>query len=382
MRRCARAEGVRQALAADGLVAGDLAAHVAACSECAGIHAAARRFQARLDTATAELITDALPPSTAIVARTAPPVSRRRSSLSMLLSAVASTALVAFAVVGIFVTGASLTGSLNGMSGAGPGTSEQDLETVDCYLGDPSVQVETSGLGDGIPGAVIAYCFGAVDTAGADRARAISCARRVDSEQEARRAREAGETPGHDAEDLTYLGACTRVVDVEVRNVDPTDEGSADMEPSVPYRSWDDVAATVGWPVYRPGWLPDGYELAALQGFGPPADREAIDSVVATYLHSGNPLAIEQFVIADPDAFRIELSLDDDELGGVTTGQTTVGEHVAFWADGVVVTSGGPGQDVDALVLTWTDSGIGYRITSRSDDLDALRRIGESLTGG
>ena len=382
MRRCARSEEVRRALAADGHVAGDLAAHVAACSECAGIHAAARRFQARLDAATAELITDALPPSTAIVARTAPPVSRRRASPGMLLSAVASAALVAFAAVGILVTGASLTESLNGGSGAGPEASGQDLETVDCYLGDPSVHVDTSSLGDASPGATVAYCFGAVDTAGDDRARAISCARSLDGEREIRRAWETGETPGPAASDPTYLGACTMVVDVEVRDVDLPEDGSTDRVPSVPLTSWDGADAVVGWPLLRPGWLPEGYDLVVLQGFGPATDRGAVDWVAATYLRAGSPLTIDQFVVADPDAFRVELNVSGDQLADVTTGQTTVGNHSAIWADGVVATSGGPGQDVDAVVLTWTDGELGYRITSRSDDLDALRRFGESLTGG
>lgn len=382
MHRCARSEDVRQALADDGFVSGDLAAHVASCPECAGIHAAARRFQARLDAATAELITDALPPSTAIVARTAPAATRRRSSPGMLLSAVASATLVAFAVVGILVTGASLSETLNGRSGAGPVASSQELETVDCYFGDPSIQVESSSLGDPIAGATIAYCFAAADSADDDRARAISCARSMDREREIRRPWEAGGSPGPDPTDPTYLGACTMVVDVEVRDVDPPADESADRVPSVPLTSWDEAEALVGWPLLRPGWLPEGYGLAVLQGFAQASDREAVDWVAATYLRNGSSLTVDQLLIADPDAFRIELNVPGDQLGAVTTGQTTVGTHAALWADGVVVTSGGPGQDVDALVLTWTDGELGYRITSRTEDLDVLRRIGESLTEG
>ena len=380
MRSCARAEDVRQALAADGLVAGDLAAHVAACSECAGVGAEGRRFQERLENATAELITDALPASTAIVARTAPSAARRRSSAGTLLSAVASVALVTFAVVGIVVTGASLAGSLIDGSGAGTGVPEPDLETADCYVGDPSVDV--SSVGNGMPGAVIAYCFGAVATETDDRARAISCALSMDRQLQARRANEAGETPAPGAVDPPYLGACTRVVEVEVKNVDPPDDGATDRVPSIPLTSWDEADAVVGWPLRRPGWLPDGYDLVVLQGFGPATDGGAVDWVAATYLRSGSPLTIDQFAVAEPDAFRIELNVTGDQLRDVTTGRTTVGGQPAFWADGVVATSGGPGQDLDALVLTWTDDGVGYRITSRSDDLDVLRRIGASLTGG
>jgi hypothetical protein len=381
MRRCARAKKVREALAADGILAGGLAAHVATCSECAGIHVA-RRFQARLDAAMAELITDALPSSTAIVARTAPAVARRRSSPSTLLSAIASGALVAFALVGIFVTGASLRDTLDGRSGAGPMVSDQDLETVDCYLGDPSVHVDTTGLGNGNPGAAIAYCFGAVETERDDRAHAISCARSMDRQAQIRRAWETGETPEPDASRPTYLGACARVVDVEVRDVGPSEDGLTGKVPSVPLTSWDEADEVVEWPLLRPGWLPEGYELVVLQGFGPAINREVVDWVAATYLRAGNPLTIDQFVVTDPDAFRVELNISGDQLANVTTGQTTVASHGAFWADGVVATSGGPGQGVDALVLTWTDGEVGYRITSRSDDLDALRRMGESLTEG
>lgn len=380
MRSCARAEDVRHALAADGVVIGDLAAHVAACSECAGVHGAARRFRARLDAATAELITDALPPSTAVIARTAPLPTRRRPSPVTLLSAVALTTLVAFAAVGIVATGASLTGALVGRPGAGPDAAGQDLETVDCLHRDPSVNVIAAGTD--VPGAIIAYCFGAVDTDGDDRAGAVTCALSVDREGEIRRATEAGATPRADPTDPAYLGACTAVVHVETRDVEPPEDGSTDHSPSVPLTTWDEAGAAVAWPLRRPDWLPDGYGLVVLQGFGPRTDREAVDWVAATYLRAGSPLTIDQFVVDEPDAFRIELSLSGDQLEDVTTGQTTVGQHAAFWADGVVATSGGSGQDVDALVLTWTDGAVGYRITSRSDGLDALRRIGESLMGG
>lgn len=195
-----------------------------------------------------------------------------------------------------------------------------------------------------------------------------------------RRASEAGDHPSPEASgDPAYLGACTTVMEVEVTLEEPPDDGG--RVPAVPLASWTDAFDATDWPVLRPRWLPDGYELAALQGFGTPADLGTVSSVVATYLRSGSPLTIEQFVIAEPDAFRIELSIPGDQLGDVATGRTTVDGHAAFWADGVVVTAAGPGQDVDALVLTWTDGATGYRVTSRAEDLAALRRIGESLAG-
>jgi hypothetical protein len=129
--------------------------------------------------------------------------------------------------------------------------------------------------------------------------------------------------------------------------------------------------------------MPDGYELAALQGIGQPADPEAITAVVGTYLRSGTPLTIEQFTIADPEAFRIELSVPGDDLDKVSTGRTTVGGNSALWATGLgVATVGGPPLDVDTMVLTWSDGRVGYRLTSREDDLGTLRRIATSLVDG
>jgi hypothetical protein len=134
--------------------------------------------------------------------------------------------------------------------------------------------------------------------------------------------------------------------------------------------------------VLRPGWLPAGYDLVTLQGFAPPSDPEAIGSVVATYLRDGVPLSIEQFTIADPDAFRIELNGTGNALDLVTTGRTTVDGRAAFWADGVqILTVGGPDSDVE-MILTWSDGRVGYRITGRYLDLDDLRRISTSLDEG
>jgi hypothetical protein len=318
-----------------------------------------------------------------MVARAVPPASRRKASAGVLLGSLASAALVAFAAVGVIATGVSLADSLQGWQSSGSDAGEHQADTVDCYLGDASVEVaaEVIGVSDEL-GAVIAYCFGTVDAGSADRAGAISCARSVASAEEARQRAESGETPPPGAVDPTYLGACTRVVDVEVADLDPDDGDLTGPGPSVPLLTWDRAESTAGWPVLRPGWLPAGYELAALQGFGSADETGAIATVSATYLRAGNALTVEQFVLPEAEAFRIELNIPGDQLQGVSTGQTSVGDHAAFWADGVVATAGGPGFDVDALVLTWAHDGIGYRITSRFDDLDALRRVGDSLTGG
>jgi hypothetical protein len=342
-----------------------------------------RRFRTRLDAAAAELVTDALPSGTPIVARGVSPTSRRGASAGVLLGALASTALVAFAVVGVAVTGASLADSLQAGPSAAPDATQEAAETIECYLGEPAVEVTAETLGtSGGPRAVIAYCFGSVDASTADRARAISCARSVTAEQQLRRAAEAGEAPKPDASGPTYLGACTTIVDVERPVVDPAEGPGTSEGPSVPLLTWERAESAAGWHVLRPGWLPDGYELAALQGFRSAEGREPMETVSATYLHAGTALTVEQFLLPEPEGFRIELTIPGEQLHGVSTGQTTVADQPAFWADGVVATAGGVGFDVEALVLTWARDGFGYRITSRFDDLDVLRRIGESLTGG
>lgn len=382
MRRCAHADQVREALATDTPLTEELAVHAASCSECTGIRARARRFEERLDAATADLITDALPPSLPAIARGVPRTSGRGASPGVLLGALASTALVAFAAVGVIVTGASVADSFQGVPGAGPDATQDDPEAVQCYLGNPTVQV--AAVDRGTPDesrAVIAYCIGAVDSGSDDRGRAISCARSVAVERERGREAEAGRTPRPDASDPTYLRACTHVVDVEVRGVDQADDQAASDGPSVPLLTWERADSAAGWPLLRPQWLPDGYELAALQGFGSLRDTERIASVSATYLRAGTALTVEQFLLPEPEGFRIELSIPGEQLYGVSTGQTTVGDQPAFWADGVITTAAGAGFDVDALVLTWASDGIGYRITSRFDDLDVLRRIAESLNG-
>ncbi|HEX2765475.1 MAG TPA: hypothetical protein VHR55_02385 [Candidatus Limnocylindria bacterium] len=353
------------------------------CAECSGIGAQMRRFRTRLDGATAELVTDALPPGTPIVARGVPPLSRRRASAGGLLGALASTVLVAFAVVGVAVTGASVAESLHGGPRGAPDVTGHAAEAVECYLGDPAVEVNAEAtVTPGGPRAVIAYCFGVVDAAEVDRARAISCARSVTAEQELRREAEAEEAPPSDASSPRYLGACTTVVEVDRTIVDPAEGLGTSVGPSVPLLTWERAASVAGWELLRPGWLPDGYQLAALQGFSSADGTEPIATVSAIYLHAGTALTVEQFLLPEPEDFRIRLTIPGEQLHGVATGQTTVADQPAFWADGVVATAGGAGLDVRALVLTWARDGIGYRITSRIDDLDVLRRVGESLAGG
>jgi hypothetical protein len=250
------------------------------------------------------------------------------------------------------------------------------MPTIDSHLGDATVEVTVDGTGAADGRTWIAYCIGApivVDApADADRSNAITCVRSVEYAG-TQRPLEA------EADRDAYLGACTHV-----RDVDPAPD-ARELIPALsrPFGSWEAADAAVEWSILVPQWLPDGYELAALQGFGAPTGPDAIDSVVASYLRNGTLLSIEQFFIHEPDAFRVELTIPGDQLGEVSTGQTAVGDNPAFWAQGVVeFTSGGPGMDIDTLLLTWSDSNVGYRITSRSDDLEALRRIGESLGGG
>ena len=209
------------------------------------------------------------------------------------------------------------------------------------------------------------------------------CAQSAAAAAAARRAREsAGESDSFTLDDgeRDALGACTLVEGVDATDL-PIDADPPPALPSTQFDSWDEAAATTALPVVRPGWLPDGYQLAALQGFAPSNNREAIDSVAATYLRNGMLLSLEQFAIADPDDAAVELSLPGSDLGGlVSAGQTTVGEQPAFWAAGVVAGPGGaPGSEVHALVLSWNDDGIGYRISARNEDLDTLERIAESL---
>lgn len=382
MRRCGRSEELRQALAAEEQLVASLAAHVAACAECAGMGAAARRFDARLDTAMAELVTDALPPSTATVARTAPSSFGRRTAPGTVLGAVMAVAFVAFAVVGAVTTASSISDAVRSGSAVGSDASEQDFDRVDCYLGASTVEVTVERVGDAPSGATVAYCFG-VQGMDADREAAMTCAQSEARAAAVRKQQElggAGEASEVGDAGSVYLGTCSRVEYVgDAEGATETD--TILVETTTPFGSWDEAAAAVAWPVLRPGWLPDGYELAALQGFAAPSDREAIDSVIATHLRNGTLLSIDQFNMAEPDDVRVELSLPGSELGEVSAGRTTVGEHPALWAAGVVAAPGGaPGSEVDTLVLSWSQDGVGYRITSRNEDLDTLERIAESLT--
>lgn len=389
MRRCPRSEEIRQSLAAEEPLAPGLAAHVAACAECANAKAAARRYDARLSAAMTDLVTDALPPITVMAARMAPRATRRRLTPGTVVSTVIAGAFVVFAAVGVVTTGVSISDAMRSGAAADPEAPEQDLDRVDCYLGGSMVEVTVERIGGAGPEGTVAYCFG-VEELDADRDAAMTCAESEAAAAAARRAREADrmarESAGasdsftEDDGEVESVGACT--LDEEADAADrPIDADPPPALPSTQLDSWDEAAATTAWPVVRPGWLPDGYQLAALQGFAALNDREAVDWISATYLRNGILLSFDQFEIADPDDPGVELSLPGFELGEVSAGQTTVGDHPAFWAAGVVAAPGGTaGSEVHALVLSWNEGGIGYQISARNEDLDTLERIAESLT--
>jgi len=363
MRECARSGELRAALATRETLADGLAAHVAGCARCTRITAGANRFDARLDAAMAELVTDALPPSTLAVARTAPPSPGRRPSIGMLAGTLVATAVVVFAVVGVVTTGATLSNSFRDGAIPGSGSTDGRIETIDCYLGDPVVDVMAEGDG---PMVQIAYCFDGSRSVSVDH-RVVTCVR-------------SGNGSARQDHYPSYLAACSRVEDVGAVTDPETEVEALPIAPSDPFRTWDDARAAVPWAA-EPGWLPHGYNLAALQGFTAVSDPDAIGTVVAIYLHNGTPLSIEQFAIADSGDFRVELELPRRDIDDVTTGRTTVGRLGAFWADGVAVQTG-QGLQAQTLVLTWSDGRVGFRITARDTDLDALRRIGASLGEG
>jgi hypothetical protein len=378
MRSCGRTDELRATAAAEEELSPSLAAHVAACTECATAWAAARRFESGLDAALGELVTDALPPTTVVASRSAPRASGGPRWTGVALGALATTALAAFAAIGVLNVVGSAFDTVGGRLGGGPAPADQATDTVDCHLGDATVDVTVEEIGAADARTSIAYCIGnpiVIDSrAAAERENAITCVRSVER---------AGSGPVvldvREVDRDGYLGACTHLRDVEP----VPDAGDLIPAPSRPFGSWDAAVEAVGWPVLVPQWLPKGYELAALQGFGVPTDPSAIDSVVANYLRNGTLLTIDQFAIHDPATFSIELTIPGDALGDVATGQTVVGDSPAFWAQGVVeFTSGGPNLNVETLVLTWSDGEVGYRIASRSDDLETLRRIGEALGKG
>lgn len=374
MRRCPRSEEVRHTLAAQEPMAPALAAHVAACAECSRVTSAVRRFDARLDAAVADLVTDALPPSTAIAARTAPHATRRRPTSGTLASTLLAGAFVAFAVVGVVATAASISDAMG--SAAEREATEPDLDRVDCYVGGSIVEVTVEGVGGAGSEGMVAYCFG-VEPPVADRQAAMICAQSTARAAAARMAREstAPSDPSDNAEDDARR-ACALVEEAD--EIDPPIDSDRRPSTSRPFDSWDEAAGAVAWPVLRPGWLPDGFALAALQGFTASNDRAAVDWVSASYLRNGTLLSFDQFEIADPDDAGVEVSLPGYELGEVFAGQTMVGDHSAFWASGLVGTLAG--SEVEVLELVWNDGRVGYRITARNEDLEVLERIAESLT--
>lgn len=374
MRRCPRSEEVRHALAAQEPMAPALAAHVPACAECSRVTSAVRRFDARLDAAVADLVTDALPPSTTIAARMAPHATRRRPTSGTLASTLLAGAFVAFAVVGVVATAASISDAMG--SAAEREATEPDLDRVDCYVGGAIVEVTVERVGDTGPEGMVAYCFG-VEPFDADRQAAMVCAQSTTRTAAARLAREsaAPSDPSGNAEEDARR-ACALVDDA-----DETDQPiDADTRPSTSrqFDSWDAAAGAVAWPVLRPGWLPDGFALAALQGFTASNDRAAVDWVSASYLGNGTLLSFDQFEIADPDDAGVEVSLPGYELGEVFAGRTTVGVHPAFWASGVVGALAG--AEATVLELVWNDGSVGYRVTARNEDLETLEQFAASLT--
>ena len=382
MRRCPCSEELRQALAAEEPLTPGLAAHVAACATCSNTSAAARRFDARLDAAVAGLVTDALPPTTAVAARMAPHATRRRSTPGTLASTLLAGAFVVFAAVGVVATGVSISDAIRSGSAADPEASEPDLDRVDCYVGGSIVEVTVERLGDAGPEGMVAYCFG-VEPPVADRQAAIECARSAAAAAaaaaEARRAREsagAGDSPTPIDLQGDAREACSLVEEAEAADR-PLE---ADTRPltSMQFDSWEEAAGAIAWPILRPAWLPGGYDLAALQGFSGENGREVLDWVSATYLRNGILLSFDQFEILDPDDPSVEVNLPGYELGDVSAGQTMVGDHPAFWASGLIGTLGG--SEVEVLELVWNDGRVGYRIAARNEDLEALERIAESLT--
>lgn len=367
MRRCARAEELREALAAEAPLDASLNAHVATCPECARIAAGARRFESRLDLAMAELVTDALPPSIVMAARTAPPAAGRRRA-RILASTILAAAVLGFAVIGAVATGTSVSDAILG-GGPDRGSSPSGaLPAVDCYLGEPVVDVVGGSATGEAPQVMVAYCIGEGSST-ASAGTAITCVR----------AFEVGARIGpREDDERGYLGACMRVE--EAGSTELPAEAPSTASPPMPFPAWADAAAAVVWPVAQPRWLPDGYGLAALQGITSTGTPGTIDTVIATYLRAGVPLSLEQFTIADPDAFHVELALPGTGLRDVTTGQTPVNGSPAFWASGIDVATGhGPESNVDALVLAWRDDAVGYRITARDLDLETVRRVAESI---
>lgn len=374
MRSCPQSADLRTAVAAEEELSPTLAAHVAACHECAAVWVGARRFESGLDAAVNELVTDALPPTTVAAARSAPRASSRPPWAGMALGVIATVGLAAFAAVGVLTVAGSLSDTVSGRLGGGPAADEAAMTaTVDCQLGDATMEVTVEAIGVEDAGPTVAYCIGAT---GEDReigdVRVITCTLPASSDAPAGR---------EDARRRAFLDACARIERVAVESPLPA---AAELipAPSRPFGSWEAAAEAVDWPILVPQWLPDGYELAALQGFGAPTEPDAIDSVAASYLRNGTLLSIEQFFIHEPGAFRIELTIPGDALGDVETGQAAVGTNPAFWAQGIVeYPMGGALLDVETLMLTWSDGQVGYRITSRSDDLETLLRIAESLDG-
>ena len=131
MRSCRRVHEVHEAVAANEPLAAELAAHVAACSECQVELAAARRIDHQLQAAIDARIQDALPPATLVAASDALRLPAARPTLRRLASGVAAVAITLFAVVGVAATGASLSGVITGNGNLDPDGVHRDFTA--CY---------------------------------------------------------------------------------------------------------------------------------------------------------------------------------------------------------------------------------------------------------
>lgn len=378
MRRCPRSEDLHRTLAADEPLAPELAAHLPGCATCSRASAAVRRFDAQMDAALAGLVTDALPPSTVIAARMAPPATRRRPTSFTVASTLVAGAFVVFAAVGIVATLSSISNAMRSGSAGAPDASAPDLDRVDCYVGGSIVEVTVGRVGAAGSEDTVAYCFG-VESPTGDREARLQCAQAAAAASAARRAQESeepGATPAVDPPEANAMRSCTLVE--ESGATDTPIEADAPPFRSTQLDSWEEATEAVDWPILSPEWLPDGYELAALQGFSAEGSPDTTDWVSASYLRVGILLSVDQFKIADPDDADVVVTLPGYELGEVSAGRTTVKDLPAFWGSGLVETVGG--SEVEVLELVWNDGKVGYRITARNEDLDTLQRIAESLT--
>lgn len=164
---------------------------------------------------------------------------------------------------------------------------------------------------------------------------------------------------------------------------DPVATASMVMAVDRHYADWAEAAAALEW-ARQPGWIPSGMRLEALQGFSPPTEPNAVDSLIATYLAgSGERLELDQFYIARPEAFDIKLTLPGNLPPDIGRGEVVIERVTAWWAEavGTMEPDGTAGLDRGATVLTWSEGSIGYRLTGYAIDVATLTKVAESLIG-